>query len=104
MLVPLDLRVLIVGRVRVALVSVSASSVSDEEDNEGAIEELVVVVVMVDIVVRLASHETGVESSGEVVMAMGSDSVSFGVLAFWRFGSVYVELVGRQLGSFVYFL
>lgn len=69
-MVPLDLREPSVGRVRVVLVSVSTSSVSDEEDIEGAVEELVVVVVMVGIVAGLASGETGVESGGEGVMVV----------------------------------
>lgn len=70
MLVPLDLREPSLGRVRVVLVSVSTSSVSDEEDIEGAVEELVVVVVMLGIVAGLASGETGVESGGEGVMVV----------------------------------
>lgn len=64
MLVPLDLRVTSEGRVRVLLVSGSAS---DDEDVEGAVEESVV---MEGIVVGLASDETGSESGSEVVMAV----------------------------------
>lgn len=85
MLVPLDLRPSSVGRVRVVLASVSASSMSDDEEIEGAVEELVVVVVMVGIVAGLASGKTGVESGDEVVMAVARD---VNVFELWKFGGV----------------
>lgn len=70
MLVEVDFREPSVGRVRVALVLISVSSVSEEGDVEGAVEELAVVVIMVGNVVGLASGETGVESGGEAVMVV----------------------------------
>ena len=86
MLVPLDLRPSSAGRVRVVLVSVSASSISDDEVIEGAVEELVVVVVMVGMVAGLASGKTGVESRAEVVMAVAPDVNVFAL--GWKFGGV----------------
>ena len=85
-MVPLDLRRSSVGRVREVPVSVSASSISDDEKIEGAVEELVVVVVMVGIVAGLASGKTRVESGGEVVMAVAPDVNVFEL--GWKFGGV----------------
>lgn len=92
-----------VGRARVALMLVSASSGSDEEDSEGAVEELVVVVVMVGIVAGLASGETGVESGGEAVMVVAGVEIFF-VSCLCVCLDWVERLLGWQVGSPVPFV